>query len=656
MSRKDAEKISGQRELYEAVCRIVTSVDLFSMLLTKLRSSCPMSATIEELAELTARYVEELGLDKLEKSQTTDVVLTDILTTFLTCVERMSDGIVHRDAEQQDLWVLDSTDVPMKAHHFDELAQVLAQCDQSARDRQRRADRVIATWNRCGLQDTDVMTSDDDEAVSAASENKHDASKELQMQLSDHESTITALREKIESLGITMQQGRDREDQLKAIADSDREHKESLKDHILDTLENDFGCDDCDLQGCLTLKLGVKTLVRVASETKQRLGSKEEQMQTATPRPKYDKTAAMREAMVQIELANVQPPEKHESTHNFVCNVVELLGKTLEEKQYYQALAENGDKRDGLDGTPKYITAYGIQHNVPCYLRWSGRLPLRPIGRREIQLLIKQVWNEKLHFESSGNPHMPMDEYLHKFLQARVGNAELVASWAYNIIFSLERHRFDGDQVQLFLMILRGEISEQVKCGQQDELEGVQALLSYKFELGDDEIPAGALTEVLSDHFGLAKSEQDLAELQAAALLDAKPAKGSLMIYKPHVVLFAAKDDVERDTHFMICVREQYVHGVQQYTLDMEALLCAAATQGIVDHARGPEECVGGYEAFRAIKELSPHKSDDQVEHYVRVGGNAVGDDEVDVFNETFALQPFLANLKKVELKQYHQA
>ena len=29
--------------------------------------------------------------------------------------------------------------------------------------------------------------------------------------------------------------------------------------------------------------------------------------------------------------------------------------------------------------------------SVPVYLQWSGRLPLRPIGKRETQLLIRQV-------------------------------------------------------------------------------------------------------------------------------------------------------------------------------------------------------------------------------------------------------------------------
>jgi len=55
------------------------------------------------------------------------------------------------------------------------------------------------------------------------------------------------------------------------------------------------------------------------------------------------------------------------------------------------------------------------------------------------------------------------------------------------------------------------------------------------------------------------------------------------------------------------------------------------------------------------MQALSPHKSDNQVEHYIRIGGDAVGAD-LDVFNETFALQPFITNLKKVELKQFHQA
>ena len=59
----------------------------------------------------------------------------------------------------------------------------------------------------------------------------------------------------------------------------------------------------------------------------------------------------------------------------------------------------------------------------------------------------QQVWSEKQSLEDIGDQHIQMDQFLHQFLQARVGNPELVASWAYNIVFSLERHRFEGDQV-----------------------------------------------------------------------------------------------------------------------------------------------------------------------------------------------------------------
>ena len=64
--------------------------------------------------------------------------------------------------------------------------------------------------------------------------------------------------------------------------------------------------------------------------------------------------------MVQIEMANIEPPDKHASTDTFVSSVLEVLGQTLEEKQYYCALAEStSDKGEKVNSAPKYITAYG---------------------------------------------------------------------------------------------------------------------------------------------------------------------------------------------------------------------------------------------------------------------------------------------------------
>ena len=162
--------------------------------------------------------------------------------------------------------------------------------------------------------------------------------------------------------------------------------------------------------------------------------------------------------------------------------------------------------------------------------------------------------------------------------------------------------------------------------------------------------------EVLAGHWGQAKSKQDLVDLQAAAVADGHTGNGlQQMIKRPAESLFPPRNHYEVDTHFVVCMREQYVHSVLQYTLDIEAAISAASAMGIVNHLRGAEQCVGGYDAFRAIKAMSPHKSDDQVEHYIRIGGGADGAD-LDVFDEKFSTQVFITNLKKVELKPFHKA
>merc|ERR1711998_50755 len=91
-----------------------------------------------------------------------------------------------------------------------------------------------------------------------------------------------------------------------------------------------------------------------------------------------------------------------------------------------------------------------------------------------------------------------------------------MASWAYNIVYSLERHRFDGDGVELFLMVLRGEITEDVKNGQQREVEQVQSYLERTLRATGEQASFSLLTNVLSKYWGETKTESEMSDLEAA--------------------------------------------------------------------------------------------------------------------------------------------
>ena len=94
------------------------------------------------------------------------------------------------------------------------------------------------------------------------------------------------------------------------------------------TLSDKLDCDKEKLSRCLTLKLGVQQLSHVATKAQNKLKLRDH-MATETLRPRYDTTSAMRGVMVRIEMANIEPPNKHASPHAFVSSVVELLGQPL---------------------------------------------------------------------------------------------------------------------------------------------------------------------------------------------------------------------------------------------------------------------------------------------------------------------------------------
>lgn len=649
MKRLEAKQIIGHYPLYQQILKKITPVDLFSIVMNHLRRAPKMMDTAEGMVPGVRKHLVEIGMDKLEEYDGAEVVLESILTHYLENLAPMSNEDLFKDdtvTKNETVWRLKAPQLWLKNNHFDTLAKAMDELLLDAKGKAWHAEKVTEAWNCAGLNSDDEMTTDEEgEDENYGSPKGENPSTMMQQQISDYNHRIEQLEAKVRDLTHTLQQTRMREDQLKATAKAQEEHAQDLKLRVTETLEKTLGATEEEVQSCTTSAASTAQLLRSAIKTAAELKKCEERLSHATPRPQYNSSQKVRDSMIQIEMTGLD--RKTQTTDDFVSQLVELLGTSLEQKQYHDRLMDSIEARGSSSAYPKFITAHGLGDHVPKYLRWSGRLPLKPIGKRETELLVKQIWAEKQQQEEGTGIRERMDEFFHRFLQARVGAADLVASWAYNIIFSLERHRFDGEGVELFLMVLKGEITESVKQGQQLEVSDVQFKLSRRLQgFGeDDSTSISVVMNVLSNHWGESKTEEDLKSLEAAILSNVKTPE----ISRPWETLFAGAGS-NQETPFVLCVSNQYVHSILQYTIEVEDALRDAAVQ---DVDRGVLKLsLGGYDAFRALQELSPHKTDQEIEEYVRIG-SGLGPD-VDVYSQQFEFGPFLNRLKEREIGRAH--
>jgi len=176
----------------------------------------------------------------------------------------------------------------------------------------------------------------------------------------------------------------------------------------------------------------------------------------------------MKDPTFRLEMHGLERGER--GTTDWLNEVVKRLSGAYEEIAYLRkALAksknlDNAEVAQRLSAEksgPRFIQCLGFAKDVPKYMRWKGKVKLRPIGSKELQILIQQVWKER---ETGGWDEVLMEEVFAAFLQMRFNSDHLVAEWGYNVVHALEQHKYDAD-CELFLAVLTGQVSDKVKYG-----------------------------------------------------------------------------------------------------------------------------------------------------------------------------------------------
>lgn len=275
-------------------------------------------------------------------------------------------------------------------------------------------------------------------------------------------------------------------------------------------------------------------------------------------------------------------------------------------------LKDGGVKREAS----KFIRVRGSGLDVPAYLRWGSKPGIKirnkNINKRETEIFIKEVWAAKLHTpDAEGGEEyrrMSLEEFLFVFLRKKFGFQEAIASYAYSILDSLERFRFDGD-CDLFLEILNRNLSELVYVDQFAMLDGLKLELErvdaeyHKGRL-KGRLPRKMMLDVLARYFHT-KREIDLRKMNRAFFVNDR---SEMVAYNS---LFE-EDREGNQGPFVELIRDQHLAEIREFTSQLH--------QKLVDKAARYDGALRPPQIREIILVLDPTKPPKEVDAYLREG------------------------------------
>ncbi|XP_053614978.1 translin-associated factor X-interacting protein 1-like isoform X1 [Plodia interpunctella] len=153
----------------------------------------------------------------------------------------------------------------------------------------------------------------------------------------------------------------------------------------------------------------------------------------------------------------------------------------------------------------EHFDGLGIDPMIPPYLRYEGKVRNLRLSRREVNVIINDIWLGKLE-----HPALSMQEYVTKYFEDRYQQPSVRAEWAYNLCAGAEQ-MLDEPHVKLFWGVLHGHLSEDIYWGHRAQWLRLKELL-YKHSKDGETITAEEFEKQAKAAFPL-KSEVDIKNL-----------------------------------------------------------------------------------------------------------------------------------------------
>ncbi|XP_046751597.1 translin-associated factor X-interacting protein 1-like [Diprion similis] len=124
-----------------------------------------------------------------------------------------------------------------------------------------------------------------------------------------------------------------------------------------------------------------------------------------------------------------------------------------------------------------YFVGQGTDPSVPVFLRYKGKMKNRKLGRREVSILINDIWKNRMGSDMG----TPMGEYVLKYFSERYHISLLRYEWIYNLYYACQRLVYD-DQIGLFWNILWGNVVEEAYHAPRKEFVLLKRMMEMRME------------------------------------------------------------------------------------------------------------------------------------------------------------------------------
>ncbi|XP_045777495.1 translin-associated factor X-interacting protein 1-like [Maniola jurtina] len=318
-----------------------------------------------------------------------------------------------------------------------------------------------------------------------------------------------------------------------------------LKVRELDSSSRACAADDA-YRDPVVLKIALDRCREQLSVTQTELKSMKEEFAESVPRREHDALEAkLRSLSMKLQAISVEY-EAHQNIHKRVlaqkksveeelteckekCSELERAGTPRPRwelcadfigggRERWWQLASGLSSRDMLRVLLKelgpaaesehleYFDGLGMDPVIPPYLRYEGRVRNLRLSRREISVIINDIWLGKLRQPRD----IAMQDYVTHYFEERYQQPSVRAEWAYNLCAGAEQ-MLDEPQVKLFWGVLHGHLSEDIYWGHRTQWYTLKEQL-YKHSKDGETITIEDFEKVTRATFPL-KSEVDIKNL-----------------------------------------------------------------------------------------------------------------------------------------------
>ncbi|XP_015598134.1 translin-associated factor X-interacting protein 1 isoform X2 [Cephus cinctus] len=124
-----------------------------------------------------------------------------------------------------------------------------------------------------------------------------------------------------------------------------------------------------------------------------------------------------------------------------------------------------------------FFVGQGTDQSVPVFLRYKGKVKNRKLGRREVSILINDIWKNKV----VADLNTPMGEYILKYFTERYHLPIMRYEWIYNLYNACQRLMYDA-QIGLFWGVLWGDVAEDVYHVARKDFAVLKKMMEMRME------------------------------------------------------------------------------------------------------------------------------------------------------------------------------